>query len=159
MERGNFPPLPAPSSPVCFLEGPLTTHYSWALAVAVGEKRCPFDCLLHGKKQGRGGQRGWEERSAPSAHCRHIAGIPSVLPWLCRDGAACASSQGRSVTQLPRCEMPSYPGDASGKTWRGNGIEGGHAVEKLLGEWELEQELWMVGTVGESPPGARAAPG
>lgn len=46
-----FPPLPAPSSAVYFLERPLTPHYSWARRVAVGEKRCPSDSLLHGLRR------------------------------------------------------------------------------------------------------------
>lgn len=102
--------------------------------------------LRPGKKQGRGGQRGWEERSAPSARSWRIAGIPGVLPWLCRDGAACASTQGRSVTQRLAVRCPVTLAMLLEKTRRGTGMQGGRAAEKLLwgegGSWRGSCGWW-----------------
>lgn len=141
MERGNFFPLPAPSSALYFLEGPLVTHYSWALTVAVGKKCCPFD---QGKSKAEEGSVAG--RSAPSARSWRIAGIPGVLPWLCRDGAACASTQGRSVTQRLAVRCPVTLAMLLEKTRRGTGMQGGRAAEKLLwgegGSWRGSCGWW-----------------
>lgn len=76
MERGNFFPLPAPSSALYFLEGPLVTHYSWALTVAVGKKCCPFD---QGKSKAEEGSVAGRRDQPPLL----AAGVLPAFPVCC----------------------------------------------------------------------------